>query len=100
MEKKQTAKNQTTKEQTSKEQIIKKKKVRKKKEADFTLIVLTLALVIFGIIMVFSASYYNSINEYGTPYHYLIREILWAGLGTVLMFVLSRIDSVSYTHLT
>jgi len=92
MEKKQTAKNQTTKEQTSKEQIIKKKKVRKKKEADFTLIVLTLALVIFGIIMVFSASYYNSINEYGTPYHYLIREIFWAGLGTVLMFVLSRID--------
>ena len=73
-------------------QTIKKKKVRKKNEADFTLIILTIALVIFGIIMVFSASYYNSINEYGSPYHYLIREIFWAGLGTVLMFALSKID--------
>lgn len=68
------------------------KKIRIKKESDFTLIILTLALVIFGVIMVFSASYYNSINEYGNPYSYLIKEIFWAGLGTVCMLGISRID--------
>jgi cell division protein FtsW len=73
-------------------QINKKKKVHKKNYADFTLIVLTIALVVFGIIMVFSASYYNSINEYGSPYHYLLREIVWAGVGTFLMFVISKTD--------
>lgn len=68
------------------------KKIRKKKESDFTLILLTLGLVIFGIIMVFSASYYNSINEYGTPFHYLTREIFWALLGTGGMLFFSQLD--------
>lgn len=65
---------------------------RLKGESDFLLLLLTFSLVIFGTIMVFSASYYNSISEYGNPYEYLIRQVAWAGIGTVAMLVLSRVD--------
>lgn len=52
-------------------------KINNLKSGDFILLVATLVLVVFGIIMVFSASYYQSINEDGTPYAYLIRELIW-----------------------
>ena len=41
----------------------------KLKASDFTIVLLVMILVIFGVVMVFSASYYKSINEDGTPYH-------------------------------
>lgn len=72
---------------------------RNKTEGDFLLILLTMILVIFGTIMVFSASYYNSINEFGNPYYYLIRSVFWAGLGTAMMMVISRIDYRYYKAL-
>lgn len=62
------------------------------KPGDFMLVILTLALVIFGVIMVFSASYYYSINEYGDQYHYLKRDIVWAASGLVIMLFLATID--------
>jgi len=58
---------------------------RKMKSGDFFLIILTLGFVIFGIIMVFSASYYAAINEMGDPYYYLKRNIVWAVFGLCLM---------------
>ena len=60
--------------------------------ADYTLIVLTCALVIFGVIMVFSASYYWSIDKTGTPYHFLIRDVIFAGAGFVLMLICASLD--------
>ena len=42
-----------------------KKKKIKMKSGDFLLTILVLALVVFGVIMVFSASYYSSISETG-----------------------------------
>ena len=62
--------------------------------ADYTLIVLTFALVIFGVIMVFSASYYWSIDKTGTPYHFLIRDVIFAGAGFVLMIICTSTGSV------
>ena len=59
---------------------------------DFVLTIMTLVLVIFGVIMVFSSSYYSSINEGGTPYSYLIRNIIWAMAGFALMMLLTVVD--------
>ena len=56
------------------------------------MITLTLILVIFGIIMVFSSSYYWSIDQFGQPYHFLIRDLFWAGSGFVLMFGAMIVD--------
>lgn len=68
------------------------KKVRKLKSGDFWLTTLVLGLVIFGVIMIFSASYYYAINRYDTPYYYLTRSILWAVIGTAAMMFMAMFD--------
>lgn len=52
----------------------------------------TLILVIFGIIMVFSASYYYSISQDGTAYSYLLRHGMWALIGFGFMVMGATID--------
>ena len=67
-------------------------KLKRNSTGDLVIVILVLALCIFGIIMVFSASYYVSINEDGNPYSYLKKQIIWFGLGLVTMIIFSRID--------
>lgn len=62
------------------------------KSGDFALTALVMILVIFGVIMVFSASYYYAISEEGTPYYYLIRDIIWAVVGTAAMMFMAVFD--------
>ncbi|MDR2610783.1 MAG: putative lipid II flippase FtsW [Clostridiales Family XIII bacterium] len=59
---------------------------------DFILVVLVLSLVIFGVIMVFSASYYTTIVSDKNQYYYLIRASMWAGGGLVLFTGLAFIN--------
>lgn len=61
-------------------------------QSDFLIIALVTMLVIFGVVMVFSASYYKSINESGSPYDYLIRQGAFALTGFVIMAVCSFLD--------
>ncbi len=63
---------------------------------DFILIFTVAVLVIAGIVMVFSASYYTALNTQGDPYYYLKRDIIWALLGSVLMFVASKVSYKTY----
>lgn len=69
-----------------------KRKKRKMGSADFGLVALTCALVIFGVIMVFSASYYWSIDKVGNPYNFLIKDLIWAGSGFILMLMGAMLD--------
>ncbi len=62
------------------------------KSGDFALTALVMILMIFGVIMVFSASYYYAISEEGTPYYYLIRDIIWAVVGTAAMMFMAVFD--------
>ena len=66
--------------------------IKSNSSGDLGIVLLVLILCIFGIIMVFSASYYVSINESGSPYAYLKRQLLWFAMGLVAMVILSRID--------
>ena len=59
---------------------------------DLGIVILVLILCLFGIIMVFSASYYVSINEDGNPYSYLKKQLMWFAMGFVTMVLFSRID--------
>ncbi len=59
---------------------------------DFWFVILTLGLVVFGVIMVFSASYYSAMNTTGDPYYYLKLDAAYAVSGLVLMIIMSRID--------
>ena len=63
---------------------------------DFILIFTVAVLVIAGIVMVFSASYYTALNTQGDPYYYLKRDIIWALLGSALMFVASKVSYKTY----
>lgn len=67
-----------------------------RKRGDFILIFSVATLVIFGIIMVFSASYYTSLNTNGDAYYYLKRVIIWAILGTTLMVITSKVSYKIY----
>ena len=59
---------------------------------DLVMVILVMILCLFGIIMVFSASYYVSINEDGNSYSYLKKQLIWFVLGFATMIIFSRID--------
>lgn len=75
-----------------------KKRKKKMKSGDFILTILVLGLVIFGIIMVFSASYYSSISETGDPYAYLKDDIKWAVIGAFVMLIAALVDYRIYSR--
>ncbi len=64
---------------------LKGKRIQNLRQSDFVIIAMVTILVIFGVVMVFSASYYKSINTSGSPYDYLIRQGIFAVTGFVLM---------------
>ncbi len=64
----------------------------RKREYDFWLLFTILVLLAMGLIMVFSASSYYALYYLGNKYHFLIRQLLWGGVGVALMFLFSKID--------
>ena len=64
---------------------LKGKRIQNLRQSDFVIIAMVTILVIFGVVMVFSASYYKSINTSCSPYYYLIRQGICAVTGFVLM---------------
>lgn len=63
---------------------------------DFKLVAFTLILIVFGVLMVFSSSYYWAMDQIGNPYHYLIRGSIWAVFGIGTMFAFAGIDYRKY----
>ncbi|MDR1953260.1 MAG: putative lipid II flippase FtsW [Clostridiales Family XIII bacterium] len=63
--------------------------VSRKSHGDFMLFILVLILVVFGVIMVFSASYYGTIAADEGPYYYLFRVAFWSALGLAFMLALT-----------
>lgn len=68
------------------------------KEMDFVLVTITIILALYGLVMVFSASYYFSISENGNPLYYLFRDGMWVIAGLVLMFLGALIDYRKYNN--
>ena len=46
---------------------------------------LVLALSLFGVVMVFSASYYTSLSKFGNAYEYLKQDAIWMVVGWVAL---------------
>jgi cell division protein FtsW len=59
---------------------------------DMLLILTVVALVVFGLIMLYSASFDFSFNEYGSSSYMFMRQVRWLGLGIILSFALSYFD--------
>lgn len=59
---------------------------------DMPLVLTVIALVVLGLIMLYSASYDFSFNEYGSSSYMFVRQVRWLALGAILAFVLSLFD--------
>ena len=72
----------------------KAKKVSKfaNNQFDFILCITVLLLLALGIIMVLSASAPSALSTTGNSYTYVKKQLMFAGIGLVLMFFLSKVD--------
>ncbi len=68
------------------------KKLKKRRYYDYTLLFLVLFLVCFGLVMVYSVSYYNANKYYNDPTLFLRKQAIFAVVGTAMMIVISKID--------
>ncbi len=59
---------------------------------DIPLALTVVALVVFGLIMLYSASFDFSFNEYGSSTYMFARQIRWLALGLLAAFILSLFD--------
>lgn len=57
---------------------------------------ITLSLVVIGLLMIFSASAVMAGARYGSAYHFVIRQAIFAVLGLVTMWVLMHVDYRKY----
>ena len=62
------------------------------RRVDIPLILAVVALVVFGLIMLYSASFDFSFNEFGSPTYMFGRQLRWLGVGILLAFGLSLFD--------
>jgi cell division protein FtsW len=61
--------------------------------AGFALLLsLVLVLNLIGLVMVLSASSVESLRQYGSPWYYFERQVLWLALGTAAFVVAARTD--------
>ena len=59
---------------------------------DLTFLVLVLTLLVLGLVLMFSASYAYAYYYEGNSFHYITRQLVWAGLGLMAMAFLSTWD--------
>lgn len=59
---------------------------------DYSLLFLTLFLVGFGLVMIYSTSSFNADKEFGNPAYYLTRQGIFAIFGICVMLIMSTID--------
>ena len=65
---------------------------KKKNPIDLPLLTLVLVLLTIGLVMLFSASYATAYYNEGNSFAFISRQLLWAIMGVVVMFIVSRID--------
>ena len=59
---------------------------------DFTLVITVLLLLSIGLVMILSASSPTSLQKYGNSYEYFLKQLFFAIIGLVGMYIVSRID--------
>lgn len=64
----------------------------KKLSVDRTLFAVTIGLVFFGLVMLYSASAVVADAAHRSSYFFLIKQSLWAAIGLLVMSVVMRID--------
>ena len=59
---------------------------------DMPILIITLTLLVFGLIMLYSASYVKGIYEKGDSLHYISNQLVYASAGLVVMAFAAKMD--------
>ncbi len=62
------------------------------RSVDLPLLVTVIAVIAFGLVMMFSASWDYSLSQYGSPMYMFERQLLWLAIGCAIAFIFSRFD--------
>ncbi|MBA4493205.1 putative lipid II flippase FtsW [Paenactinomyces guangxiensis] len=68
----------------------------KRDKPDFWIILITFLLLGFGLVMVFSTSYYKGLTDFKDPYFFFNRQLGYGLTGLVLFFIFSNIPYTIY----
>src|SRR5580692_3217563 len=70
----------------------------KRVSVDRWLFTVTMLLVFVGLVMVFSASAVMARERFGSPYAFLLKQVIWAAAGLVAMVVAMQVDYRRYKN--
>jgi cell division protein FtsW len=70
----------------------------KRVSVDRWLFTVTMLLVFVGLVMVFSASAVMARERFGSPYAFLLKQLVWAAAGLMAMVVAMRVDYRRYKN--
>ena len=62
------------------------------KRVDIPLLISVLALILFGMVMLYSTSSYNGIVKFGDAFYYLKKQFFATSLGLAAMYLVTNID--------
>ena len=68
------------------------KLIVKKKALDYGLLIVVLVLLAIGLVMILSASAPYSLRTEGDSYFYVKKQLFFAVVGIICMFIISKID--------
>lgn len=65
---------------------------KKVNAGDPLMLLLVFGMIVFGLVMIYSASSYTAGLQYGNAFYYVKRQIFTVIIGTVMMYMISRPD--------
>ena len=76
--------------------ILSKFNIYQEGKLDPTFLILVLVLMTIGLICLFSSSYAFALQNYGSSFHFIKRQLVFAVVGIAIMFALSYVDCNFY----
>lgn len=67
-------------------------KLSEKSRPDYVLVIIVVALVLIGLIMVYSSTFALGYARSGQPTYYLIRQAVWVAMGLDIMALMMRVE--------
>src|SRR5438105_14078872 len=67
---------------------------------DYLLLASTIALLVLGTLMVYSASFVVAHNEFSDDAYFLVRQLIWIGAGSVGLLLAARVDYRRWRNLS
>lgn len=68
------------------------------KRVDMPLLMSVLALILFGMVMLYSTSSYNGLVKFGDTFYYLKKQFFATSLGLAAMYIVANIDYHVWAH--